>query len=119
MTQLQKQKGIRVFRDDDGHIESSAFCPLARRTQTLADTFPMLRGLAGIEPWDSFLLATKTIHGTSTGTRQSILFVLSVWNPETPEFYGLEAFCVHDALKFWDTEHRSAFVKWASDPWWA
>lgn len=118
MTHPNKPQGIRVYRDDAGQIESQNFCPLALRTQTLADTFPTLRGLAGIEPWDPCLLATETIHGLNTSTRQSLLFILSVWNPEAPEFYGLEAFCIHDALKFWDRDHRTAFVNWANDPWW-
>ena len=111
--------GIRVFRDDDGRIESKAKCRQAFKVQLLADTFHSLRHVDGIYPWDVSLLATESIHTVSSGARQAILFVLSVWNPDTPEHFGQERFDIHHALKVWDPQNHQAFLDWARDPWWA
>ena len=110
--------GMRVHRDDDGDIQEKQFCPLALGIQEVARTFPSLHWVQSIDPWDVEILASQHIASHSSGTRQAILFLLSIWNPKAPEFYNLEPFDLHYALKIWDVEHRSAFVSWAQNPWW-
>ena len=110
---------MRISRDDNGQIEDEYPCPSALKMQQLASSFHSLRGLPGIDPWDAYHLASKSIHTVSSSARQSLLFVLTVWNPEIPECFDLEPFDIHHALKIWDVENHSAFLTWAKNPWWA
>ena len=114
---IQHPEGMRVFRDEHGQIEEECFCSQAFKIQCLANTFHSLRGIEGIHPWDVRHLATESIHLVSSGARQAMLFVLSVWNPDTPECFGLEPFDVHHALKTWDLSNQQAFLTWAQHPW--
>ena len=111
--------GIRVFHNEDDQNEAHEFCSQAQKIQQLAGTFHSLWGIEGIWPWDVRLIATDSIHQTSSAARQALLFVLSVWNPETPVHYDLEPFDIHHALKVWDERNRQAFLTWAQSPWWA
>jgi len=118
MTEPHTPNGRRISRDDDGDIEDESICERALKMQHLAQTFPTLNTIPGIDPWDVHRLGTESILGVSTGTRHSILVLISMWNPSAPEYFGLEPFDIHDALQGWDTNHRRAFIAWASTPWW-
>lgn len=98
------------------------------RMTALARSFPtfsktgMKRDQIGIEPFAPDVLYYAH-GGMSSGEKQTVFFLLSVWNPEWAADNADVAatdpiFNVHEALGIWDQEHRMAFVKWAKDPWW-
>lgn len=93
------------------------------RMAKLAESFPTLKGLPGIIPWDPVLFAEQLGSPARTNaSANAILFVLSVWNPG---FQGVgvdlikEPFNVHYAMQGWDRPHREAFLAWVANPFWA
>jgi hypothetical protein len=87
------------------------------RMTELAWTFPSMRGAPGVNPWIPEELNRWALRAVSHGERVTARFLLSVWDQHTDWEAG--RFDVMDALGVWDLKHRAAFLKWASDPWWA
>lgn len=88
---------------------------MGERLSTLALTFPTLRHAEGVRPWNPELLDEwAAVRGG--GARHSAAFVLGVWNDAGGWQCG--RFDAISALASWDSEHRSAFVTWATQPWW-
>jgi hypothetical protein len=103
------------------------------KVTALALSFPSLRKAEGLEPFDAVALLRWACDGKSHGEFVSAAFVLSVWNPDTDwsevareegievgtEAKGgtLARFDLHEALRVWDDGNRSAFLRWASSPW--
>lgn len=86
------------------------------RMSRLAETFPVLRRLSGVRPWDAATFAAHVNGPSSPATRDAVRFVLGVWNPQQPAARGFQAL---DALGRWDQHQRAAFVAWARSPWWS
>jgi hypothetical protein len=93
------------------------------RMATLAESFPTLKGVKGLVPWDPVLLAEQLGSPARTSaSANAILFVLSVWNPG---FQGggvdlvKTPFDLHSAMWAWDDQHRQAFLAWVTNPFWA
>ena len=118
VTTPETPSGLRIERDEQGHIVDSYSCPRATRVQELASRFPSLDGIEGISPWDVETLTRKSFLMVSIQARHSIRFVLSVWSPDAPADLGIGAFDLHSALKAWDPIHRAAFHTWVHTPWW-
>jgi len=76
----------------------------------LWNSFPCLRRKR-VEKWDIAAIAEEC-RPWSTGERLCAAFVLSVWDPE------YFTFDLHEALKKWDDDNRTAFLAWAAAPWW-
>lgn len=114
MTRKPQPTGMRVELIGTEPI----FCPKALRIQELALSFPSVRNPAGLDPWSPENLFLNGLSNVSSGTRQALLFVLSVWNPECHQYFEEPPFSVHEALQIWDKSHRKAFLDWANDPWW-
>ena len=96
---------------------------MAERITKLAESFPTLRGVKGVRPWDPILLERQLGSPARThASGQAILFVLSVWNTGftsgTVDLFE-KPFDMHSALMAWDDNHLAAFQAWASNPWWA
>jgi hypothetical protein len=106
--------GLRCF---DGSLEAPEYCPLAQRIQELAQQFPLLPKLPGIDPWSPEQLLLQ-LDVVCSGTRHAILFLLSVWNPNWHQDNTGEPFDLHAALKVWDEAHHEAFLSWVEAPWW-
>jgi hypothetical protein len=85
------------------------------RIVRLAESFPCL-GRFDLWPWDPVSLSRRC-EGASHGEKVTIQFILTVWNQY--ESWGCGRFDVMEALAVWDPDHRAAFLKWATDPWWA
>jgi hypothetical protein len=90
--------------------------PYAERMSRLAESFPALRGMPGVRPWDQDRLA-RNVPGRSHGEQCAARFVLGVWSgdgryPEVEPFDFFEAMCV------WDAENRSAVAAWMRAPFW-
>ena len=85
----------------------------AARLADLAETFPSLRGAPGVRPFQ-----TSTLHEWAQDERRSgkerhaALFILSVSNPY------LNDFKLPFALRAWDAQHVTAFVRWVEDRGW-
>ena len=80
--------------------------------QRLVDKFALQK--SGANPWDANQLAAS-LPGCSNAERQTILFLLNVWDPggEWPDkFDFIEAF------RSWDDKNIRAFMGWANDPLW-
>ena len=118
LTTPEPPSGLRIDRDEQGHIVDSYSFPRAARVQELASRFPSLDGIEGIDPWDVETLSRKSFLMVSLQARHSIRFVLSVWSPAAPTDMGIGTFDLHSAMKAWDPIHRAAFLTWAFDPWW-
>jgi len=93
------------------------------RLAILAESFPTLKGIPGLLPWDPVLLAEQLGSPAITNaSANAILFVLSVWNPG---FQGAGVdlvktpFSLHGAMWAWDNQHRRAFLAWVANPFWA
>ena len=84
----------------------------------LARTFPSLRHSVPRDPekWDvdQFM---NSLGRASSGERQAMLFVATVWNPIYAESQGW-IFKIPEAFGSWDAAHRDAFVEWAKCPVW-
>src|SRR4051794_22400017 len=90
---------------------------VAARVSQLARSFPALRGAPGVDPWDAVALNLWTCKGVSHGEKLSAQLILTVWNQY--EAWECGKFEVMEALQVWDDRHRSAFIEWAKEPWWA
>ena len=44
----------------------------------------------------------------SSAAREAVVFAWHVWNSNSPA----------PSLAFWDRVHRTAYLRWAEDPWW-
>lgn len=89
---------------------------LRERMARLAETFPTLRGRAGVRPWDpSRFMREEKAAWTSPASREALRFVLSVWNTQNPTG---KRFNASSAMASWDEQHREAFRAWAARPWW-
>ena len=89
---------------------------MRRKMEALAETFPSMRGVSAVKPWDADLL-DHWARTASHGERATALFLLTVWNRYDPWESG--KWDAVDALLIWDDLHRKAFVKWAAAPWFA
>jgi hypothetical protein len=83
----------------------------------LAETFPCMRGVPGVDPWEPEELNRWAAGPASSGEKQVVRFLLSVWNRY--EEWECGRFDAMEALLVWDAENRKAFATWAADPWWA
>lgn len=90
---------------------------LAERMTLLAYTFPSMRGAPGTHPWEPAELNRWAAGSASRGEQQTARFLLAVWDDGTDWEAG--RFDVMEALRVWDLKHRTAFLAWASDPWWS
>jgi hypothetical protein len=82
----------------------------------LCATFPALVGLPGTSPFDAEALHQHaTSPAATSGSVAATAFVLSVFN--ATHWRALLPFDVVHALSIWDTEHRAAFLAWATAPW--
>lgn len=83
------------------------------RMTLLACSFPSINERwPGVLPWDACKLAGA--YGTSSsGERQAIAFLLTVWN-STQEL--VPPFRAIDAMSTWDLGHRRAFAAWVASP---
>jgi hypothetical protein len=90
--------------------------------QSLIDAFPSLRE-KGMR-WkvqgkgDSSLEFIAQLPGLSSGERHAAAFVLHVWDSHARTPGNIE-FNLADAMSIWDEKHRSAFLRWAHNPWFA
>lgn len=84
----------------------------------LAESFPSLRGRAGVRPWDPDVFTAPRAFGVlSSAGKHAARFVVSVWNSDRrvwPRRLGV--FNVRDAFGTWDDDHRAAFTAWCSSP---
>jgi hypothetical protein len=97
---------------------AESFSDIDRRFSALVQSLPAIRGAPGACPWDAVALNDWAASGVpSHGELCTARFVLAVWDPSAEWRSG--RFDVMDALGVWDIAHRSAFLKWAADPWWA
>ena len=103
-----------------------------RRAMTaLAKSFPKLREVDGVEPWDvdrflAWLCGPAPSHGMLIAGR----FVLGVWNSttdwrEVARELGLDEgadkltrFDLFEAMNVWDEEHAAACRRWMEWPFW-
>jgi hypothetical protein len=85
--------------------------------ESLAETFPSLRGAPGVSPWDALALNLWACRGASHGEKVTAQFILTVWNQH--EAWECGRFDVMEALQVFDLNHRAAFLAWAQEPWWA
>ncbi len=85
---------------------------LPPRLVALLATFPALR--------DAPRTTTRelAVWNCSRGAEWAVIFVLSVYNTRSAEWYGLPHFDLHKAMGRWDEGQRGAFAAWAVDPWW-
>lgn len=103
-----------------------------RAMSLLAESFPGLRGRAGVSPWDAVKF-WQGCRGLSSGELDAAAFVLGVFNPDGSWFDadgedgladdGFEPgpvmrFDLHHAMGIWDNSNRDAFLGWAQQPWW-
>ena len=93
----------------------------AAKLHALARSFPVIRdyceGLESARCVDSLLLALVDFARSSgSGGHWAALFVLSCWNPRTPQQYELPAFDLFRAFNTWDGGQREAFAAWAIEP---
>lgn len=83
-----------------------------QKIAALAQTFPSTRDFPGTLPWDALKLAA--CYGTASGgARQTIAFLLTVWNMHQDL---VPPFNVVEATERWDCVHRRAFADWAARP---
>jgi len=76
----------------------------------LAETFPSLARADGIWPWNPNRLDCWAARlERSYNERLSARFLLQVWNPSFDWECGL--FDPREAIHFWDTNHRRAFLE--------
>lgn len=88
-----------------------------RRIQALAETFPCLRVVEGVRPWDPQRLYESAAADHRFAVKHSVAFVLDVWGD--PRWATLSGpFDVAKARKSWDEEHRAAWYAWCAKPWW-
>lgn len=87
------------------------------RMSQFARTLPLFapggskEGAAGVEPFDPLRLHEQAATW-SHGERMAVQFLLAIFNYTEYQFDVMEAFSV------WDDEHRAAFLRWATGPWW-
>jgi hypothetical protein len=90
---------------------------LEARMTALAQTFPSMAKASGVRLWDAHTLdrwASET--PISPGEVTTARFLLAVWDPH--HVWTCGRFDAMEALRLWDEKHRTAFLAWASDPWW-
>ena len=80
--------------------------------QRIVDSFELQK--SGANPWDADLLKAN-LPGCSSGERQTILFLLNVWDPggDWPDKFDFL-----DAIATWDEKKKEAFMNWANNPLW-
>lgn len=90
---------------------------LEQRMAALAQSFPsMAKALSG-KLWNSIALDQWASEvPISHGELVTVRFLLAVWDPDFSWRSG--HFELMKALRVWDEAHRTAFLAWASDPWW-
>ena len=92
--------------------------PPETRIRLLAQNFPSLWNAHGIRPWNALTFNLWAAEGgLSHGELCTARFLLSVW--DTDGNWSAGKFCIMEALRVWDQTHRTAFLEWAADPWWA
>lgn len=94
----------------------------------LAEMFPTMHGVPGINPWDVDTLI-KWMNGPAptSGSWNAAMFLLGVWNPTTDwkKECGLKTrkgvngrFDFFRAFGCWDEDHLKAFMIWFNTPFW-
>ena len=86
------------------------------RMTELAESFPCLRGARGVDPFEPKELNRWATGPASHGERVTASFILAIWDSSTEWEAG--RFDLMEALNVWPHDHRAAFLKWASEPWW-
>lgn len=111
---ISMAKEIKAQRDAEKSREKE-------RTLKLLDlvrSFPSLKTCdwhAVTEPptdFDIILYLKHTTKNASSGQMAAAAFCLNVWDSTEHKFDLAKAMVV------WDSAHRAAFVRWASDPFW-
>ncbi len=88
------------------------------RIRLLAQKFPSMWNAPGVSAWNALIFDKwATEGGLSHGEVCTARFLLAVWDPDGKWSSG--NFCIMEALRVWDLTHRTAFLEWAADPWWA
>lgn len=94
---------------------ASGLIDIRERTMLLARSFPCLdRKLPRNWQWDAVQL-DKMSRPWSSGERQCVLFVLSVWNPGN---FGKKFDFQDFASTMQGSEEMEAFIDWCRFPWW-
>lgn len=84
----------------------------------LTQSFPSVCDAPGTTPWDALAFDHWAAQGgLSHGELCTAQFLLSVWDPHGDWTSG--TFNIMAALRVWDQTHRTAFLEWATNPWWA
>ncbi len=96
----------------------SKLLEIAKRFPSLANTY---RGgpAPGLQhdQWNPYEFEQWTGSAQAGNqARWAARFLLYLWNPQYEWRCGW--FDLHSALNVWDSEHRTAFLTWANDPWW-
>lgn len=90
--------------------------PLGERMTALAETFPSLRGVPGVRPWDAATLERWAAGpAPSSGALLAAQLLLMAWNRAIDWQCG--RFDLGRAVATWDASHRQAFAAYAADPW--
>lgn len=96
------------------------------RMTELVNSFHVLRGAPGTNPWDQHAFARFFSGGQSHAEKQAAAFVLSVWNGHAPKDggwwnqrpYRVGRFDAIHAFAVWDQLNKQAFLAWCADPFW-
>lgn len=87
------------------------------KIRNLALRFPTLRRAEGLQPWQPVAFdAWAARYAPGAGALHAARFLLALWNGQAEWSCG--RFDAVDALATWDRAHRTAFLAWASEPWW-
>ena len=85
-----------------------------KRIWRLAATFPTLHTRMRDAAPGEIVPALKqcSVSNAGDGAKQAALFCLWVWDAHT------YSFDLYNAWGYWDSEHRDAWSKWATEPFW-
>lgn len=85
----------------------------------LAQTFPTLVGVPGVEPWEPDKLDEWLVTGggVTAGSAMAGRFVLHVWNSDA-DTWKSGMFNLKDAMTRWDREHNQAMLDFLVNPFW-
>lgn len=100
----------------------SAIITPATNMVQLCQSFPLLRGVPGSDPWDQEKFSQWLSGPAPTGgSIECGKFVLSVWAGTSLEQYWTDRHGVFDPLALiarCDDSHREAFIRWCNNPFW-
>ncbi len=100
--------------------ETLKHAQFGQQMEILCREMPCLRGVKGAVPWVPELLAEQWEGGTEL-ERAAIVFVLSVWGPETTwgraEAFTIPSFTLSD-FEMLDDDNKKAVAAWFAAPFW-